>query len=181
LDQLKKYFSNPDSLISMFLGLAVVVVVAMLVVNYIRGQNTAEITNEAAQEEQAASGSANLPATHTVEAGESLWTIAQNTIGSGYNWVDIARANNLTDPNVITAGTKLTIPKVEKREPGQVTSATVAVNRPADGKYTVKHGDTLWSISMAVYGTGYRWSEIANMNKLTHPNVIHAGNVLMLP
>lgn len=47
--------------------------------------------------------------------------------------------------------------------------------------YTVVHGDNLWKISVKAYGTGYKWMEIALANKLVHPGVIHAGNVLQIP
>lgn len=181
VEQLKKYFSNPDSLVSLFLGIAVVVVIGVLIANYVRNGGSAEISDKAAQEE--ASESATLPATHTVEAGETLWDIAEKTIGSGYNWVDIAKENNMANPDVVTEGTKLTIPKVEKKEPtaGSVSSESVEVKKPESGKYTVQTGDSLWNISVATYGTGYRWSEIATLNNLDNPNVIHAGNVLQLP
>lgn len=180
MDQIKKYFSNPDSLISLFLGVAVVVVIGILISNYVQDRQGAQITNEAAQEE--ATASAGTPGTYTVKEGESLWDVAEETIGSGYNWVDIAEANNLTNPDRLEAGTTLTIPDVAKREPtGAVSSAQSEVNRPADGTYTVKAGDSLWNISLDVYGSGYRWPEIARLNSLGNPDIIHPGNVLQLP
>jgi nucleoid-associated protein YgaU len=183
VEQLKK-FTNPDSLVSLFLGLAVVIVIGVLIVNYVKGRQSpqSQAQTTGAQNEQGATGSTGvLPATHTVAAGESLWSIATDTIGSGYNWIDIAKANNLTNPDVITEGQQLTIPSVAKREPGQISAASVTVHRPADGKYTVQKGDSLWSISLAVYGSGYRWSEIATLNKLANPGLIYNGNVLLLP
>jgi len=178
--QLNKYFSNPDSLVSLFLGIAVVVVIGILTVNYFRSKSSMEITQKAAHNE--ATQSAVLPATHTVVLGETLWDIANKTIGSGYNWVDIARANNLANPDMLIAGTKLTIPAVPKREPiGQVSSDAVRVQKPTDGKHTVQAGESLWSISVDVYGTGFRWNDIATLNKLDNPDIIHAGNVLQLP
>jgi nucleoid-associated protein YgaU len=47
--------------------------------------------------------------------------------------------------------------------------------------YTVMHGDNLWSIAIKAYGNGYKWTQIAKANKLTHPGTIHAGNVLQIP
>lgn len=178
-EQLKK-LTNPDSLISLFLGLAVVIVIGVMIMNYVRGKQTTGTESETKQE-QTATQSATLPATHKVVAGETLWSIAEKTIGSGYNWVDIAKANNLTNPDMIKVDDMLTIPNVQKLEPGQVSSASMEVKKPADSKYTIQKGDSLWSISVSVYGTGYRWSEIAQLNKLTDPNMIFSGNVLQLP
>ncbi len=180
VEQLKK-LTNPDSLVSLFLGLAVVVVIGVMIVNYVKGKQAPATKDQTTETQQNATTSGTLPATYTVESGETLWSIAEKTIGSGYNYVDIAEANKLMNPNQISAGETLTIPNVPKREPGQVSSASVETHRPADGKYTVQKGDSLWSISVAVYGTGYRWSEIATLNKLEDPGLIFSGNVLMLP
>jgi len=184
VEQLKKYVSNPDSLISLFLGLAVVIVIGVMIFNYVKSPKAPGISDaksDAKQEQQATASAAALPASHTVATGESLWKIADQYYKSGYNWVDIRDANNLSSPNAIEVGQKLTIPQVSKREPGQIANATIEVKRPADGKYTVKQGDSLWNISMEVYGTGYRWTEIAKLNKLENPGLIFTGNVLNLP
>ncbi|MBI4084379.1 MAG: LysM peptidoglycan-binding domain-containing protein [Candidatus Levybacteria bacterium] len=47
--------------------------------------------------------------------------------------------------------------------------------------YTVKQGDSLWSISEQQYKDGYKWVEIAKVNNLTNPGIINTGIVLMLP
>ncbi len=47
--------------------------------------------------------------------------------------------------------------------------------------YQVVKGDTLWSIAIKVYGDGYRWPEIAKANKLQNPNLIHSGNIFVIP
>ena len=47
--------------------------------------------------------------------------------------------------------------------------------------YTVQRGDSLWSIAENIYGDGYRWTDIAQANDLANPQVIHAGNVFVLP
>ena len=96
--------------------------------------------------------------------------------------MDIAEVNKLSNADALEVGQTLTIPKVEKRMPvGQTSSSAIEVKKPENNKYTVAKGDTLWSISVKTYGTGYRWTEIASLNKLDDANVIHAGNVLQLP
>jgi nucleoid-associated protein YgaU len=39
----------------------------------------------------------------------------------------------------------------------------------------------LWTIAVRAYGDGYKWTEIAKANKLVNPNLIHPGNVFVLP
>lgn len=49
---------------------------------------------------------------------------------------------------------------------------------PAGGSYTVRPGDSLWSIANA-HGTD--WQTLARLNGLSNPDVIHAGQTLKLP
>lgn len=51
---------------------------------------------------------------------------------------------------------------------------------PAD-TYTVKSGDSLWSIAVSQLGDGNRWSEIQALNGIKNPNVINIGQVLKIP
>ena len=49
--------------------------------------------------------------------------------------------------------------------------------------YTVKKGDSLWSISKQQLGSGARWREIYEANKdvIKDPNRIYVGQVLQIP
>lgn len=47
--------------------------------------------------------------------------------------------------------------------------------------YTIKPGDNLWTISICAYGTPFFWPEIAAANGLSNPDLIHAGNPLIIP
>ncbi|MBI4136963.1 LysM peptidoglycan-binding domain-containing protein [Candidatus Roizmanbacteria bacterium] len=47
---------------------------------------------------------------YTVQTGDSLWKIAVAQYNNGYRWVDIARANNLDNPDIIHTGNVLTLP-----------------------------------------------------------------------
>ncbi len=53
----------------------------------------------------------------------------------------------------------------------------------AEGTYTVKSGDCLWSIAQKAYGTGTKWGMIYNANKsaVKDPSRIQVGQVLEIP
>ena len=174
-----------ESTISMVLGALVILVIGVLVVNYFRNLETGQIPEESGTlvEEQPQIVRGQGTVTYTVAAGETLWSIAEKQYGSGYNWVDIASENNLTNPGVIETNQELAIPDVEPKQP----TTTQVVETPEElepifgATYTVLDGDNLWDISVRAYGDGYRWSDIASENELVNPNIIHAGNILTLP
>ncbi len=46
--------------------------------------------------------------------------------------------------------------------------------------YTVKKGDTLWSISKRLTGNGANYTAIAKKNNIKNPNLIHPGQKLVI-
>lgn len=50
---------------------------------------------------------------HKVKRGESLWVIAQQYYGDGNRYMEIARANKLTNPSLLRVGQMLTIPGIK--------------------------------------------------------------------
>jgi nucleoid-associated protein YgaU len=119
---------------------------------------------------------------YTVAAGDTLWSIAEKFYKSGYNWVDVASANKVSNPGVITAGTKLVIPNVTPKVATIQGSDTTAFGPKITGStYTVQKGDHLWGIAVRAYGDGFKWTEIAKLNSITSPSVINVGTVLKLP
>ncbi|OGM21507.1 hypothetical protein A2714_00100 [Candidatus Woesebacteria bacterium RIFCSPHIGHO2_01_FULL_38_9] len=185
----------------MVLGAVVIVIVGVLLVNYFsarRGEGeivpSLDIENET-----------GLPTTHTIEEGEDLWKISERYYKTGYNWQDIADANNLTDPNEIEVGQSLTIPDVEPRlaealvtvsptssrpiqiptsilTPTQVPEPTAAYTAPILGRtYKVVENDNLWKIAETYYESGYNWVDIARENNLENPNIIEVDQTLRIP
>lgn len=137
---------------------------------------------------------------HVVQEGETLWSISEKVYNDGFAWKEIADANNITEASMLEEGTRLTIPARESQAQeitmttDEQATATPTVSQPEQAEmepttpqtttgneYTVKAGDTLWDISMQVYGTGYRWSEIASANSVGDPNLIFSGTILTLP
>ena len=173
-----------ESYTSLFLGIVVVVVAAVLVFSFLKGRNfnknTATQSSSTTQEQQVKNA---LPKTYEVKEGDDLWGIAEKVYGSGYNWVDLANANKLENPGLLFVGTKLTVPDVKPRVATETGSQMVAqnVNAITGTTYTVVKGDYLWEIAIRAYVDGYKWVEIARANNLVNPDVIHSGNVLKLP
>lgn len=132
-----------------------------------------------------------------VQKGESLWSIAEKKYTSGYNWVDIAKANNLADPSNIHVGDRLILPSVTPQiatisiKPVAVKSnntvksvqknTAIMTNKITGITYTVVKGDTLWNIAVRAYGDGYKWTTIADANNLSNPGMIFSGNHLKIP
>lgn len=161
----------------MVLGAIVIVIVGILIVNYFKDKGgNGTITETSSQTKIVASNE------HVVVKGETLWSIAEDSFGSGYNWVDIKSINSLKT-ETIEVGQKLTIPNVSPREPTSTKKvATISGNQTiSSSTYTVVKGDSLWSVAVRAYGDGYKWTSISQANKLVHPNIIHIGNVLVLP
>ncbi len=157
----------------MVLGALVIVIVGILIVNYFKDKG-ATLTGANTQTQNSKE--------HVVVKGETLWSIAEDTYGSGYNWVDVKSANSLKT-DAIEVGQKLVLPDVAAKQP-TITKISTTVN--AEGaisgtSYTVVKGDSLWNVAVRAYGDGYKWVGIAKANDLKNPNVIHAGNVLTLP
>ena len=48
---------------------------------------------------------------YTVASGDYLWDIALRAYGDGFKWVEIAKANNLANPNLVHPGNVLKLPR----------------------------------------------------------------------
>jgi len=175
-----------ESTISMILGILVVLVIGTLVINYFRNihrsssEEAKEKVTEEVKEEIEEIKLEELPVVYKVKKGDSLWKIAEGIYGSGYNWVDIAKENNLKNPNILLSEQELKIPKVEPIKPKTTQPNETA--EPITGEiYTVVKGDNLWQIAVRAYGDGYQWVKIARENKLANPDLIHPGNTFKIP
>ncbi len=83
--------------------------------------------------------------------------------------------------------------KEYKKIKTKTATITVATVQPTtretksseSGTYTVKKGDSLWSIAKKVYGDGSKYTKIRDANSQLFskrsPNLIYAGDVLIIP
>ena len=110
---------NEES-ISMVLGAIVIVIVGILVVNYFKDKTTGSITPNATQ--------TSATKEHVVVKGETLWSIEEDSFGSGYNWVDIKSANSLKTETIVV-GQKLTIPEVSPKQPTITAKASSTISK----------------------------------------------------
>jgi nucleoid-associated protein YgaU len=179
---MKKWFSSTEELISMFLGLVIVVVIIGLIINFFRKQRgnveVPGISNVPISEVQKIEPTVvpkQTTVTYEVKKGDSLWKIAQNNLGSGYKWTEIAKLNNLKNPGLIYLGQKLILKSVEVVIPGQ---GSITGN-----SYVVVKGDSLWKIAVRAYGDGFKWTSIWNANKkaVIVPNKLFTGTKLVIP
>lgn len=71
------------------------------------------------------------------------------------------------------------------QDKGDITEKSVteeSQQEPIVGEtYEVVEGDTLWSISEKVYGTGYNWPDIALENNIATADSITAGDKVSIP
>lgn len=100
--------------------------------------------------------------TYVVKVGDNLFRIG---LAYGINWVQIAEANGIVNPNQIYVGQTLKIPV---STPGPTPQFT----------HQVKAGETLFLISLQY---GIPWTRIAEANNLSSPYVIYVGQVLVIP
>lgn len=95
---------------------------------------------------------------YTVKSGDTLWSIASKydtTVST------LVKLNNISDPDLIYPGESL----------------IVSTSSSASNTYTVKSGDTLWSIALK-YNTTV--SSLVELNDIKNPDLIYTNEVLLL-
>jgi nucleoid-associated protein YgaU len=114
----------------------------------------------------------------TVQRGDSLWKLAQQTLGHGNRWPELLAVNpSIADPNQIRAGAELLLPAVTATP---VPAGTVTHGSAEAIK--VRKGDTLWNLAKANLGRSSAWPCLAAANpSLSDPNRIYEGQSLIMP
>ncbi len=117
---------------------------------------------------------------HTVQAGETLWSIAA---ASNFTTRALAAANGLPEDAQVVVGSTIQIPSEAEAAAALATSAgpadtTGATPPPVLGAYTVQPGDTLSGIAAA---SGVSVGQVAWMNGLDPEQPLPAGAAIKLP
>ncbi|MDE3089236.1 MAG: LysM peptidoglycan-binding domain-containing protein [Chloroflexota bacterium] len=110
---------------------------------------------------------ADNPTTHTVAWGETLYSIARTYAIAPQA---IASANGISVNSWVYAGTRLTIPSSG--------GASAALEKTPSGYYTVRAGDTLFSIASS-FGTSV--DAISAANNLPANGLIYVGWTVKIP
>jgi nucleoid-associated protein YgaU len=134
--------------------------------------------------------------THRVQSGETLSSISFAAYGSPNHYPAILRANPGLDPNHLKVGQIVKIPDVKDVKPVEVSARTSSegdaqhANAKIGGapltskQYRVQASDSLYKISVKLYGKGSMADKIYQLNKQTigeDPHKLKVGQVLELP
>jgi LysM repeat protein len=116
-----------------------------------------------------ADGSKRATLRHTVQTGESLWSIAAHYLGSGSRYPEIAALNRGLlggRPGFLKPGMVLTLPAPPR----------IGVAKPAH-RVKVHPGDTLSAIAEAELGDADRYPEIFEASRsITQPHGVHLSD-----
>lgn len=110
--------------------------------------------------------------THVVQRGETLVSIAA---AHGVSATALARANGITNPDMVRIGQKLVIPG------GSASAAAPATTPQKSGStstYTVKAGQSLGKIAALL---GVSSTALAQVNGITNPDMVRVGQKLVVP
>lgn len=125
--------------------------------------------------QRAATCAAGSSVEYIVQSGDTLTSIAAS-LGSGI--CDIAKASGLANPDFILNGAELTVP-VKVASPDnksclrQAAPATAVCVTSGTNSYTIKSGDTLYLVSVAL---GITLDSLLAANKGVVPENLNAGD-----
>lgn len=203
LSKIESEVQANQSRLSMVLGALILLVLGILIFNYFNKSKSSLGPAQQTQMQQDVA-SDKLPGKYTVKEGDTLFLISQKYYNDGDKYTEIAKANNLTDPNTIEKDQVLEIPKLA--DSGSVIalptpSQTPEMTQPTDQaqlgtgggnttmwgskidgtSYTVQEGDWLSTIAARAYGDINSYEKLAKANNLQNADYIYPGQVLTIP
>ena len=117
---------------------------------------------------------------YTVQPGDTLWGIAEKTMGDGSKYRELMALNSLVS-TLLYVGKKLKIPGQYEEDKPLITEPEAPPEPEASAsEHTVVRGDTLWGIAEKYLGTGHRYTEIMEANGL-ETDLIYPGQRLKIP
>ena len=114
------------------------------------------------------------PKTHIVQRGETLFRIARQY---DISLEALMRANVITDPTRIHAGLELRVSHLDQVPAATVTSGSPVTDTERE-QYVVQPGDYLSQIGAR---WGMSWLAIAEVNGMSAPYALKAGDMLLIP
>jgi nucleoid-associated protein YgaU len=114
----------------------------------------------------------------TVQSGDSLWKLAQRTLGRGNRYPELLAINpSVVNPDQIRAGAQLNLPEVSA-----IPISTGIASNSAASTIKVRKGNTLWNLAKSSLGRSSAWTCLAAANpSISDPNRIYEGQVMILP
>lgn len=203
LGKLENEIQSNQSKVSLVLGALIILVIGILVFNYFNNNKASLGPAQQTQQEAQDVTPDKLPGKYTVKEGDTLFMIAEKYFADGYKYPEIAKANDLTNPDQIEPGQNLQIPKLESQqaqastEPSPQSSPQPEEQSLGTGKgggdttiwgpkiegntYTVVEGDWLSKIAGRAYGDIMAFERIAKANNIQNPDQIEPGVILTIP
>lgn len=114
---------------------------------------------------------------YTVKSGDTLYSIARNNNTSVKS---LCAANNINEKSKLKVGQKLTVPgKAATSKPASTQTASSNVKPlTAKSSYTVKSGDTMWSIARNL---NVNPAALLELNKMTKESKLKVGQKIKVP
>lgn len=179
VDRLENQVQSNQSKLSMILGALIILVVGILVFNFFnRGKPDLGPAQQTVVEDVTPQ---SLPGNYTVKEGDTLFAISEKYYGSGYKYVEVAKENNLTNPDQIDKGQVLKMPKLESAALSLNQADNLWGEKITGDSYTVVSDDWLSKIAGRAYGDIYAYERIAKANNIQNPDLIEPGTVLSIP
>jgi len=168
----EKSWKWTDSYSSFLLGVVVVIVGVLFIGTFLRNQKAPVIKDTSSLQTGPTATftpsptpgetfSDNGQTYYNVKPGDYLSQIAKRFYKDETAWTKIAKANNLTNPDLIFSGNKLLLPNLPS---ASALGQLVKPSNPELGNeaivgstYTVEKDDTLWEIALRAYGDNYQW------------------------
>lgn len=202
LQKVSREVSSNQSKLSLILGALIILVVGILVFNYFNKSKTdLGPAQQIQQAEEPDVSPDKLPGKYTVKEGDTLFLIAEKYYQDGAKFEEIAKANNLSNVDVIETGQVLQIPSPPPSPSASPQPSPQPSPTPAETSdlgtggadttiwgpkieattYTVQEGDWLSKIAGRAYGDIFAYQKLAQVNNISNPDLIFPGQVLTIP
>lgn len=136
--------------------------------------------------------------THTIQRGETFSSISKAVYGDARYYQQIAQANPKINPNKLRPGTVISLPDISAaksagKSPVSPVSRSQSSSKPQASaapavdlqkEYRVAASDSLYKISMRLYGSGEEVDHLYEMNKSIigpDPSKLKVGTILKIP
>lgn len=126
-EKLQSDLEKNNSFLNLVLGTLIVIVLGVLMFNYFNKPASDLGPSQQAENTQTEQPTAdvakeNLPGQYTIKEGDTLYYIADAYYNDGYKYDKIMEANNMPNPDVITVGQTIELPKLS--ETGEIAGVT---------------------------------------------------------